>query len=163
MPVPDFRLRFPKSAKCRPAQVPFDRRYSLDIWPRTTAHRARKNEKARIDRAFLHVWDSKQGQYAIQPKCAVQLIRNTKLTTTNERCAYVRRHLIIVAATGTGSKPTAARIMAMARDDDMTAAMCDTRRRTQARELLAPVYGALTEGFERPDLLATKALLASLG
>jgi class 3 adenylate cyclase/predicted ATPase len=36
-------------------------------------------------------------------------------------------------------------------------------RRDEARDLLAPVYGAFSEGFEQPDLLAAKALLAELG
>ena len=33
----------------------------------------------------------------------------------------------------------------------------------EARDLLAPIYAAFTEGFERPDLMAAKALLAQLG
>ena len=33
----------------------------------------------------------------------------------------------------------------------------------QARELLAPVYGWFTEGFDTPDLQEAKALLAELG
>ena len=36
-------------------------------------------------------------------------------------------------------------------------------RRDEARDLLAPVYGVFTEGFERPDLQAAKTLLAGLG
>ena len=39
----------------------------------------------------------------------------------------------------------------------------DQGRRKEARNLLAPVYGAFTEGFGRPDLQAAKALLAELG
>jgi class 3 adenylate cyclase/predicted ATPase len=35
----------------------------------------------------------------------------------------------------------------------------DTSRRAEARDLLAPVYGAFTEGFGRPDLQTAKALL----
>jgi class 3 adenylate cyclase/tetratricopeptide (TPR) repeat protein len=35
--------------------------------------------------------------------------------------------------------------------------------REEARDLLAPVYAAFTEGFDRPDLLAAKSLLAELG
>jgi predicted ATPase len=38
----------------------------------------------------------------------------------------------------------------------------DGGREQQARELLAPVYDAYTEGFERPDLQAAHALLAEL-
>jgi class 3 adenylate cyclase/tetratricopeptide (TPR) repeat protein len=35
-------------------------------------------------------------------------------------------------------------------------------RRAEARAVLAPVYGGFTEGFDRPDLQAAKALLAEL-
>ena len=35
-------------------------------------------------------------------------------------------------------------------------------RRTEARELLAPVYGWFTEGFDTADLKEAKALLAEL-
>ena len=36
------------------------------------------------------------------------------------------------------------------------------RRTSQARKVLAPVYGRFTEGFETADLIAAKTLLASL-
>ena len=36
-------------------------------------------------------------------------------------------------------------------------------RRADARELLAPVYGWSTEGFDMPDLLQARALLHALG
>jgi predicted ATPase len=35
-------------------------------------------------------------------------------------------------------------------------------RRAEARDLLAPVYGWFTEGFDTPDLKEAKALLAEL-
>ena len=35
-------------------------------------------------------------------------------------------------------------------------------RRSEARDLLAPVYGWFTEGFETPDLKEAKALLEAL-
>ena len=35
-------------------------------------------------------------------------------------------------------------------------------RRTEARDLLAPLYGSFTEGFETPDLKKAKALLDEL-
>ncbi len=49
-------------------------------------------------------------------------VRNNE-TTTNKRCAFVRRHRPFVAATGAGSNPAAgyARSIAMARDGGMTA------------------------------------------
>ena len=36
-------------------------------------------------------------------------------------------------------------------------------RRGEARELLAPLYGWFTEGFDTPDLKEAKALLDELG
>jgi len=38
----------------------------------------------------------------------------------------------------------------------------DQGRRTEARDLLAPVYGWFTEGFDTPDLREAKALLDEL-
>ena len=38
----------------------------------------------------------------------------------------------------------------------------DQGKREEARELLAPVYGWFTEGFDTRDLKEAKALLASL-
>jgi predicted ATPase len=38
----------------------------------------------------------------------------------------------------------------------------DQRRRAEARDLLAPVYGWFTEGFDTPDLKDAKALLDEL-
>jgi predicted ATPase len=40
--------------------------------------------------------------------------------------------------------------------------LCDQGRRTEARSLLAPVYGWFTEGFDTPDLKRAKALLDEL-
>jgi predicted ATPase len=39
---------------------------------------------------------------------------------------------------------------------------CDQGKRQQARELLAPVYGWFTEGFDTLDLKDAKALLEEL-
>jgi predicted ATPase len=39
----------------------------------------------------------------------------------------------------------------------------DQGRYTEARDLLAPVYGWFTEGFDTPDLKEAKALLDELG
>jgi len=38
----------------------------------------------------------------------------------------------------------------------------DQNKRTEARDLLAPVYGWFTEGFDTPDLREAKALLIQL-
>jgi predicted ATPase len=41
--------------------------------------------------------------------------------------------------------------------------MSDQGRPAEARDLLAPIYGWFTEGFDRPDLKEAKALLDELG
>jgi predicted ATPase len=38
----------------------------------------------------------------------------------------------------------------------------DQGKRTEARDLLAPIYGWFTEGFDTPDLKEVKALLDEL-
>jgi predicted ATPase len=40
--------------------------------------------------------------------------------------------------------------------------LAENGRRNEAHDLLAPVYGAFTEGFDKPDLLAAETLLAEL-
>lgn len=40
--------------------------------------------------------------------------------------------------------------------------LAENGRRNEAHDLLAPVYAAFTEGFDKPDLLAAKTLLAEL-
>ena len=41
--------------------------------------------------------------------------------------------------------------------------LADQGRRDEARELLAPIYGRFSEGFDTPDLREAKALLDGLG
>jgi predicted ATPase len=38
----------------------------------------------------------------------------------------------------------------------------EQRRQSEARELLAPLYGWFTEGFDTPDLIDAKRLLDEL-
>jgi predicted ATPase len=45
----------------------------------------------------------------------------------------------------------------------LLARLCaDQGKRTEARDLLAPIYGWFTEGFDTPDLQDAKALLDEL-
>jgi len=39
---------------------------------------------------------------------------------------------------------------------------CDQGKRTEARDLLAPIYGWFTEGFDTPELQDAKARLDEL-
>jgi predicted ATPase len=40
--------------------------------------------------------------------------------------------------------------------------LCDQGKTSEARDLLAPIYGWFTEGFDSPDLKEAKALLDEL-
>lgn len=40
---------------------------------------------------------------------------------------------------------------------------CAQGKANEARELLAPIYGWFTEGFDTPDLIEAKALLVEIG
>ena len=48
------------------------------------------------------------------------------------------------------------------RDDEHGAAVARSGKRKKARDLLAPVYGWFTEGFDTRDLKEAKALLDEL-
>ena len=52
--------------------------------------------------------------------------------------------------------------MGAARRDQPRPAVADQGRRAEARDLLAPVYGWFTEGFDTADLKDAKALLDEL-
>ena len=52
--------------------------------------------------------------------------------------------------------------MGTPRGDQPRPAVGRAGRRTEARDLLAPIYGWFTEGFDTPDLIETKALLDTL-
>jgi predicted ATPase len=46
---------------------------------------------------------------------------------------------------------------------DLASLLRDERRDSEARDLLTPIYGWFTEGFETPDLQKAKHLLDTLG
>jgi hypothetical protein len=50
----------------------------------------------------------------------------------------------------------------VANNDQASERTCDQDKPQQARELLAPVYGWFTEGFDTRDLKDAKALLEEL-
>ena len=57
---------------------------------------------------------------------------------------------------------TASEVLGAAHGDEHGAALRDHGKPQQARELLAPVYGWFTEGFDTLDLQEAKALLDEL-
>ena len=56
----------------------------------------------------------------------------------------------------------ASQVLGIARGDEPGAAWRDQGKRDEARDLLAPVYGWFTEGFDTLDLKEAKALLDEL-
>jgi predicted ATPase len=58
--------------------------------------------------------------------------------------------------------PAAGEILGAARGNEHARLWRDQGKRDQARELLAPVYGWFTEGFDTRDLKEAKALLEEL-
>jgi len=52
--------------------------------------------------------------------------------------------------------------MGVARRDEPRPAVGEQRRRAEAREFLAPVYGRFTEGLDTADLRQAAALLSEL-
>ena len=61
-----------------------------------------------------------------------------------------------------GRAPAASKVMGAACGDEHGAASGAQNKVQQARELLAPVYGWFTEGFDTLDLREAKALLDEL-
>ena len=89
--------------------------------------------------------------------------------------ARLRGEILLAQSRGNADKAEAAFRQAMAvaarqscRALELRAAtslarlLTDGARKAEARDVLAPVYGAFTEGFERPDLQAAKTLLMQL-
>ena len=62
----------------------------------------------------------------------------------------------------TDARRKQAKILGTARCNEYGAALARAGKRQQARELLAPVYGWFTEGFDTRDLKEGKALLDEL-
>ena len=58
--------------------------------------------------------------------------------------------------------PTASQVLGTPRRHEPRALWRDQGKPQQARELLAPVYGWFTEGFDTRDLKEAKALLGEL-
>jgi predicted ATPase len=85
----------------------------------------------------------------------------------------LRGHLLISARDeehAEGSFLTAKRIasaqetklLELRASTDLARLWRDQGKRTEARDLLAPIYGWFTEGFDTPDLKEAKALLEEL-
>jgi class 3 adenylate cyclase/tetratricopeptide (TPR) repeat protein len=81
------------------------------------------------------------------------------LLSVNGRCAEASEHLCeaIKIAERSGAK-----LFELRAATTLARLWCDQGKRTEARDLLAPIYGWFTEGFDTPDLKEAKALLGEL-
>jgi predicted ATPase len=61
------------------------------------------------------------------------------------------------------ARAQSARLFELRAARDLARLRRDQGRKAEARELLAPVYAAFTEGFAFPDLVEARALLKELG
>ena len=65
-------------------------------------------------------------------------------------------------ARNVGRSSTACKVLGTSRRESMAQRWHDQVKRREARDLLAPVYGWFTEGFDTPDLKEARALLDTL-
>ena len=68
----------------------------------------------------------------------------------------------VFRARARGRAPTASEVLGTPRRDEHGTALARPEKPQQARELLAPVYGWFTEGFDTLDLKEAKALLDAM-
>ena len=60
------------------------------------------------------------------------------------------------------ARPQSAKVFELRAATSLARFWHDEGKRAEARDLLAPVYGWFTEGFDTPDLIEAKALLEEL-
>ena len=100
------------------------------------------------------------------------------IETTDERCNEAELHRLrgdLLIATGdpsaaersyhqalTVAKLQSAKLLELQASVSLAHLWCKQNRHGEARDLLAPIYGWFTEGFDAPDLKEAKALLDSL-
>jgi hypothetical protein len=69
---------------------------------------------------------------------------------------------LVFRACARGCAGATCKVLGAARGDEHGAALARSGQRQEARELLAPVYGWFTEGFDTLDLKEVKVLLDEL-
>src|SRR5262249_13770685 len=88
----------------------------------------------------------------------------------SELCRYKGQLLLLHQGHSEGAEKLYSKALSIAREQDaklwelrasvsLARLRRDQGRRNEARDLLAPVYGWFTEGFDTPDLKEAKALL----
>jgi predicted ATPase len=89
---------------------------------------------------------------------ALHLLRGDLLNATGDPAAAERSYHQAIAVT----KLQSAKLMELRASISLARLWCKQDRRGEASDLLAPIYGWFTEGFDARDLKAAKALLEEL-
>ena len=92
------------------------------------------------------------------PEGGLHLLRGDLLNATGDPAAAERSYHQAIAVT----KLKSAKLMELRASIRLARLWCKQDRRGEARDLLAPIYGWFTEGFDAPDLKAAQALLEEL-
>jgi predicted ATPase len=95
---------------------------------------------------------------ARQPEASLHLLRGVLLNATGDPSAAERSYHQAIAV----AKRQSAKLLELRASLNLAQLWCEQDRRGEARNLLAPIYGWFTEGFDTSDLKQAKALLDDL-
>jgi tetratricopeptide (TPR) repeat protein len=93
-----------------------------------------------------------------QPESILHSLRGVLLNATGDPSAAERSYHQAIAV----AKLQSAKFLELRASINLARLWCKQDRRGEARNLLAPIYGWFTEGFDAPDLKQAKALLNEL-
>ena len=93
-----------------------------------------------------------------QPESILHSLRGVLLNATGDPSAAERSYHQAIAV----AKLQSAKFLELRASINLARLWCKQDRRGEARNLLAPIYGWFTEGFDAPDLKQAKALLEEL-
>jgi predicted ATPase len=116
------------------------------------------------------------GQHAEGLSCldeAAQFVETTEERTHEAELHRMRGDLLVAAGDHAAAEryyrqaiavaePQSARLFQLRASTSLGRLWCDQGKRTEARDLLGPIYNWFTEGFDAPDLKDAKALLDEL-
>jgi predicted ATPase len=93
-----------------------------------------------------------------EPEASLHLLRGVLLNATSDPSAAERSYRQAIAV----AKFQSAKFLELRASINLARLWCEQGRRGEARNLLAPIYGWFTEGFDTLDLKQAKALLDEL-
>ena len=112
--------------------------------------------RSQLDAAFAHLQAHRE-MWLMPELCRVQLMLLCAEAAPNAALEQpIKKGLDIARSQG-------ARLLELRLATRTARLWGEQDRRAEARDLLAPVYGWFTEGFDTPDLQEAKALLDQLG